>query len=74
MTNDPMADFETVELPDPTTAKKKGWTHQVDWLDQGRPCFYCAQSLKEADSWVDAHLKTQRGYRRHYIREIPNDQ
>ncbi len=26
-------------IPDRETAKRNGWTHQVQWIEDGKPCF-----------------------------------
>lgn len=40
-------------LPDREFAKTKGWTHQVEWLDEGRPCFVRCTSGVAADAKAD---------------------
>lgn len=38
-------------LPDRETAKAKGWTHQVQWLEGDRlPCFIRCLSGEDADA------------------------
>jgi hypothetical protein len=36
-------------LPDRETTVKQGWTHQVQWTDDGKPCFVRCKSGAEAD-------------------------
>jgi hypothetical protein len=40
-------------IPDRETAKMKGWTHQVQWMDGGLPCFVRCRSGREADARAD---------------------
>jgi len=40
-------------LPDRITAQSKGWTHQVAWTDEGRPCFRRCTSVAEATGIAD---------------------
>jgi hypothetical protein len=40
-------------LPDREFAKSKGWTHQVQWIEQGNPCFHRCTSGRQADEWAD---------------------
>ena len=40
-------------LPNREFAQRKGWTHQVEWLDDGRPCFVRCTSGAEADTKAD---------------------
>ncbi|HZP77513.1 MAG TPA: hypothetical protein VFB45_15320 [Pseudolabrys sp.] len=42
-----------VVLPDRETAVKRGWTHQVQWIDDGKPCFVRCRSGREADARAD---------------------
>ena len=44
-------------LPDREFAKKVGWTHQVQWVDDGKPCFARCKSGREADAKADALTK-----------------
>lgn len=44
-------------LPDREVAKAQGWTHQVQWTDGVRPCFYRCKSGAEADARADALVK-----------------
>lgn len=37
-------------LPDREAAMKKGWTHQVQWIDGGRPCFIRCKCGAAADA------------------------
>jgi hypothetical protein len=46
-------------LPDRNAAARKGWTHQVQWKEEGRSCFVRVKSGREADSWADK-LKKQK--------------
>lgn len=32
---------------------KNGWTHQVQWMEDGRPCFIRCRSGREADFYAD---------------------
>lgn len=47
-----------IVLPDRAFAEKKGWTHQVQWIEDGRPCFVRCTSGREADARADALAKT----------------
>lgn len=40
-------------LPNREFAQTKGWTHQVEWVDEGRPCFIRCKSGAEADAKAD---------------------
>lgn len=44
-------------LPDREFAAQKGWTHQVQWMEDGRPCFVRCMSGREADARADALKK-----------------
>jgi hypothetical protein len=44
--------------PDRETARKRGWTHQVQWVDGGLPCFVRCKSGREADSYADELKKS----------------
>ena len=35
-------------LPDPEHAKKMGWKYQIQWTDDGLPCFYRRSSIATA--------------------------
>lgn len=39
-------------LPDREAAQRKGWTHQVQWMDDGKPCFVRLKSGVVADEWA----------------------
>lgn len=39
-------------LPDREAAKAKGWTHQVQWMEDGKPCHARCTSGKSADAWA----------------------
>lgn len=45
-----MSDFI---LPLREAAIAKGWTHQVQWTQDGKPCFMRCKSGHEADAWAD---------------------
>lgn len=36
-------------LPNREAAVKCGWTHQVQWIEDGKPCFFRCTSGREAD-------------------------
>lgn len=38
--------------------KKQGWTHQVQWIEDGRPCFIRCRSGREADHYADKLTKS----------------
>lgn len=40
-------------IPDRETAKRNGWTHQVQWVQGGKPCFVRCKSGREADAFAD---------------------
>jgi hypothetical protein len=40
-------------LPDRDAPKRKGWTHQVQWVEGGNPCFVRCKSGQEVDAWAD---------------------
>lgn len=40
-------------IPDRETAKRNGWTHQVQWIEDGKPCFVRCKSGRAADVWAD---------------------
>jgi hypothetical protein len=42
-------------LPNRITAVQRGWTHQVDWFDNGRPGFMRFTSAEKAADWAE-HL------------------
>lgn len=44
-------------LPDREAAKAKGWTHQVQWVEDGKPCFVRCKSGAAADAWADKLTK-----------------
>lgn len=44
-------------LPDRQTAKRNGWTHQVQWMEQGNPCFIRCKSGGEADRSAERMTK-----------------
>lgn len=46
-------------LPDRETAARMGWTHQVEWIERGCPCFIRCNSGQIADAKADA-LKRQK--------------
>jgi hypothetical protein len=37
-------------IPDRQTAIARGWTHQVQWMEDGRPCFVRCISCAQAES------------------------
>lgn len=41
------------KLPDRETAERMGWTHQIDWTDEGLPCFIRCKSKDEAERRAD---------------------
>lgn len=45
-------------LPDRETAKARGWTYQVQWVDEGRPYFIRCKSGQEADDHADRLKKS----------------
>ena len=47
----------TDNLPNREYAERMGWTHQVEWIDKGRPCFVRCRSGSEADAKADAFKK-----------------
>jgi hypothetical protein len=40
-------------LPDRETANRNGWTHQVQWIEDGKRCFVRCKSGHYADEWAD---------------------
>lgn len=40
-------------IPDREAAQQRGWKFQVQWADDGKPCFYRCGSGTEADDWAD---------------------
>ena len=40
-------------LPEREFAKKVGFTHQVQWVEGGNPCFVRCKSGQAADAWAD---------------------
>jgi hypothetical protein len=44
-------------LPDRETARARGWTHQVNWMEGQLPCFVRCTSGREADVRADALVK-----------------
>lgn len=42
-----------VILPDREAAKLHGWRYQVQWVEDGKPCFRRCTSGHEADAWAD---------------------
>lgn len=40
-------------FPDRETAIKRGWTHQVQWVEDGKPCFCRCTSGRAADARAD---------------------
>jgi hypothetical protein len=45
-------------LPDRETAIKRGWTHQVQWIENGRPCFFRCTSGHQADERADMLVRS----------------
>lgn len=45
-------------VPDRRTAERYGWTFQVQWIDEGKPCFIRCKSGREADGHADKLRKT----------------
>lgn len=56
-------------IPDRETAKRNGWTHQVQWIEDGKPCFVRCKSGREADAWAD---KLQRGGNKPVVTDLVN--
>lgn len=40
-------------LPAREAVETKGWTHQVQWVEHGNPCFHRCTSGAQADAWAD---------------------
>lgn len=40
-------------LPNREHARRMGWTHQVQWMENGLPCFIRCKSGSEADAKAD---------------------
>jgi hypothetical protein len=47
-----LTDIDVI-LPARDVAETKGWTHQVQWVEQGNRCFYRCKSGHEADAWAE---------------------
>lgn len=45
-------------MPDREAVKRNGWVYQVQWIEDGKPCFVRCKSGREADGWAD---KLKRG-------------
>lgn len=45
-------------LPDREYAQKMGWTHQVQWFENGNPCFVRCKSGAEADDKASSLRRT----------------
>lgn len=46
-------------IPNREATLKHKWTHQVQWIEQGNPCFVRCKSEHEACLW-ETKLKEQR--------------
>ena len=42
-----------MHLPPPQVARKAGWTHQVEWIEEGKPCFIRRKSAEAAERTAD---------------------
>lgn len=40
-------------MPDRDAAQRNGWMFQVQWVEDGKPCFVRCKSGSEADRWAD---------------------
>lgn len=40
-------------IPDRETARRNGWTYQVQWIEDGNPCFVRCKSGRQADAHAD---------------------
>lgn len=41
------------KLPSLETANKNGWTHQVEWVEDGKPCFVRCKSIHKTNEWIN---------------------
>ena len=47
-----------IHKPSPEVAARSGWTHQVDWIDQGLPCFQ-RFNFKDDAEWRADQLRAE---------------
>lgn len=40
-------------IPNREAAQRNGWTYQVQWIEDGKPCFVRCKSGQAADAWAD---------------------
>jgi hypothetical protein len=40
-------------IPDRETAKRNGWAYQVQWIEEGHPCFIRCKTGAQADAHAD---------------------
>lgn len=45
-------------LPNRDIAVRNGWTHQIQWVEDGKRCFVRCKSGREADAWADKLKKS----------------